>query len=365
MKRIIVTGAGGYVGVPLCQSLLDHNYEVVALDRYFFGLDKMNGISDHPNLVIVKDDIRSCDPGIFRDVDAVLDLAGLSNDATAEIDPELTLSINHRGSERFAREAKKHGVERYVYASSASVYGAGARESLVETDSLAPQTDYAKSKVAIEEVLEELKSESFCPVILRNATIFGLAPRMRFDLAINIMTLRAWKERVIYVMGGGEQWRPFVHVSDVVAAFLLVMDAPSKTVHGQIFNVGSSEQNYQIKQLAHFVQNVVPNVAVHVIPDSPDKRTYNISFSKIEKVLGYKTLFPVQEGIVEIKEALEKGTLDPDDPTCYTLQWYKSLLKWEERIQHLSLHGSVMHSGNGRVIPMIKRAAGFNRADDS
>ena len=347
MKRVIVTGAGGYVGVPLCKSLLDHNYEVVALDRYFFGLDKLRGISEHPNLVIVRDDIRSCDPAIFQDVYAVMDLAGLSNDATAEIDPELTLSINCRGAERFAREAKKNGVQRYVYASSASVYGAGARDSLVETDALTPQTDYARSKVTIEKVLGELESESFCPVILRNATIFGLASRMRFDLAINIMTLRAWKERVIYVMGGGEQWRPFVHVSDVVAAFLLVLESPRKTVRGQIFNVGSSERNFQIKQLAQFVLDVVPNVQVHLIPESPDRRTYNICFSKIEKVLGYKATFPVHDGIVEIKEALENGTLDPDDPTCYTLQWYKSLLSWEQRIQELSLHGSVMHAPAG------------------
>jgi nucleoside-diphosphate-sugar epimerase len=266
----------------------------------------------------------------------------LSNDATAEIDPELTLSINYRGSERFAREAKRNGVQRYVYSSSASVYGAGARESLKETDALAPQTDYARSKVAIEKVLGELKSTSFCPVILRNATIFGLAPRMRFDLAINIMTLRAWKERVIYVMGGGEQWRPFVHVSDVVAAFVLAMEAPREVVHGQIFNVGSPELNYQIKQLAQFVLDVVPNVEVHVIPDDPDKRTYNICFDKIEKVLGYKAHFQVHEGIHEIKEALEKGSLDPDDPTCYTLQWYKSLLKWGQRIQEVSINGAVI-----------------------
>jgi nucleoside-diphosphate-sugar epimerase len=342
MKRIIVTGAGGYVGIPLCQSLLDQNYEVIALDRYFFGLDKLGAISDHPNLTIVRDDIRYCDAEIFRGVHTVLDLAGLSNDATAEIDPELTLSINYRGSERFAREAKRNGVQRYVYSSSASVYGAGARESLKETDALAPQTDYARSKVAIEKVLGELKSTSFCPVILRNATIFGLAPRMRFDLAINIMTLRAWKERVIYVMGGGEQWRPFVHVSDVVAAFVLALEAPREVVHGQIFNVGSSELNYQIKQLAQFVLDVVPNVEVHVIPDDPDKRTYNICFDKIEKVLGYKAHFQVHEGIHEIKEALEKGSLNPDDPTCYTLQWYKSLLKWGQRIQEVSINGAVI-----------------------
>jgi nucleoside-diphosphate-sugar epimerase len=329
----------------------------VALDRYFFGMDKLGAIRDDPHLRVVRDDIRSCDTSIFQGVSAVLDLAGLSNDATAEIDRELTLSINHRGSERFAREAKKHGVGRYLYASSASVYGAGARESLVETDALAPQTDYAKSKVAIEKVLAELDSESFCPVVLRNATIFGLAARMRFDLAVNIMTLRAWKERVIYVMGGGEQWRPFVHVSDVVAAFQLVLGAPDKLVHGQTFNVGSADQNFQIKQLAQFVVDVVPNVVVHLIPDDPDKRTYNISFAKIERVLGYRARVQVRQGITEIMEALEKGTLDPDDPTSYTLQWYKSLLKWEERLQDLSLHGSILYQDGGQVIPMHNRAA--------
>lgn len=342
MKRMIVTGAGGYLGVPLCQSLLKQNYEVIALDRYFFGLDKLGAIADHPNLTIVRDDIRYCDTEIFRGVDGVMDLAGLSNDASAEIDRELTLSINHRGSERFAREARRNGVQRYIYASSASVYGAGSKESLVETDSLAPQTDYARSKVAIEKVLEELKSTTFSPVIMRNATIFGLAPRMRFDLAINIMTLRAWKERVIYVMGGGEQWRPFVHVNDVVTAFVLALESPRDAVHGEIFNVGSSELNYQIRQLAQFVLDVVPNVEVHVIPDDPDKRSYNICFDKIEKVLGYRTNMQVHDGVSEIRDALEKGSLDGDDPTCYTLQWYKSLLKWGQRIQDVSINGAVI-----------------------
>jgi nucleoside-diphosphate-sugar epimerase len=342
MNRVIVAGAGGYLGIPLCQSLLDKEYQVVALDRYFFGLEKLGAIARHPNLTIVKDDIRYCDPKIFEGVHAVVDLAGLSNDATAEIDPELTLSINYRGSERLAREARNRGVERYVYASSASVYGAGASDALTETDPLAPQTNYAKSKVAMELVLEILKSDSFCPVMLRNATIFGLAPRMRFDLAINIMTLRAWKEKVIYVMGGGEQWRPFVHVKDVVAAIMLVLEAPKRTVCGQIFNVGSAELNFQIKQLAQFVQEVMPNVKIHVIPDDPDKRTYNISFEKIERVLGYRATVPVREGILEIKQALERGLLDPDDPTCYTLQWYKSLLTWESRIRDLSVRGSII-----------------------
>ncbi len=342
MKKIIVTGAGGYVGIPTCQSLLAKNYQVIALDRYFFGQDKLASINQHPHLTILKDDIRYCSPDIFKGVHAVIDLAGLSNDASAEINPALTVSINYKGSERFAREAKKSGVERYIYASSASVYGAGSKEALKETDPLAPQTEYAKSKVAIEHVLTEIKDDSFSPTMLRNATIFGLAPRMRFDLAINIMTMRAWKERVVYIMGGGEQWRPFVHVNDVVSALVLILESPKSKVHGEIFNVGSSELNYQIKQLAQFVVDVIPNVKIHTIPDDPDKRTYNVSFDKIQRVLDYKTKVHVHEGIVEIKQALEKGILNPDDPTCYTLQWYKSLLTWDSRIKELSYNGTIV-----------------------
>ncbi len=342
MKKVIVTGAGGYVGIPLCQALLSKDYQVIALDRYFFGTDKLTSISSHPNLTVVREDIRYCDTAIFKDAYAVFDLAGLSNDATAEIDPALTVSINYKGSERFAREAKKGGVQRYIYASSASVYGAGAKGSLRETDPLSPQTEYAKSKVAIETVLHELADDNFSPVMMRNATIFGLAPRMRFDLAINIMTLRAWKERVIYIMGGGEQWRPFVHVNDVVRAFMLMLDSPKELIHDQIFNVGSSELNYQIKQLAQFVIDVIPNVVIHTIPDDPDKRTYNVNFEKIQSVLNYRTTIQIHEGIVEIKQALEKGLLNGDDPTCYTLQWYNSLITWHNRIKELSYNNTIL-----------------------
>jgi nucleoside-diphosphate-sugar epimerase len=342
MKTILVTGAGGYVGIPLCSSLLEKGYKVKALDRFFFGLDKIKDLSDNSNLQVIKDDIRYCDVTIFEGVYAVIDLSGLSNDASAEIDPVLTKKINYEGSERIAREAKKAGVERYLYASSASVYGAGSKQSLVETDELNPQTEYAKSKVAIERVLLELADESFHPTMLRNATIFGLAPRMRFDLAINVMTMRAWKERVIYIMGGGEQWRPFVHVRDVVKAFTLSLEAPVEKIHAQIFNVGSSDLNYQIKQLAQFVVDVIPHVQIHVIPDDPDKRTYNLNFDKIRDVLNFVPSVHVHEGIVEIKQALEKGLIVPDDPTCFTLQWYKSLILWSQRIKELSYNDEII-----------------------
>jgi nucleoside-diphosphate-sugar epimerase len=342
MKKIIVTGAGGYVGIPLCEELLRRGYHVVALDRYFFGMEKMNGSLFHPHLEIKKDDLRYCDVSIFRNAYAVLDLAGLSNDASAEIDVNLTKEINYKGAERFAREAKNHGVSRYVYSSSASVYGAGSKSSLSEGDDLLPQTEYAKSKVAIENVLMELKDETFHPTMLRNATIFGFAPRMRFDLAVNIMTMRAWKDHVVTITGGGEQWRPFVHVRDVVKAFITVLEAPLELVDGEVFNVGSTAQNYQIKQLAEMIKDVIPEVEVKVIQEDADKRTYNLSFDKIEKVLGYRATIPVKEGVEEIKEALENGMVNPDDPTCYTLQWYKSLLSWSKRINDLSYKGTIM-----------------------
>jgi nucleoside-diphosphate-sugar epimerase len=342
MKKIIVTGAGGYVGVLMCEALLNKGYAVKAIDRYFFGKNKLNSIMPNPNLEVITGDIRFVEPSVFEGIYAVIDLAGLSNDASAEIDINLTKKINYEGTERFVRLAKDQGVTRYLYASSASVYGAGEKFSLNETDSLNPQTEYAKSKVAIEDVLLDIADSKFSPTLLRNATIFGLAPRMRFDLAINIMTMRAWQDRVIYIMGGGDQWRPFVHVRDVVDAFVLVLESKKELVDKEIFNVGCSSMNFQIKQLAQFIVDQIPNVEIHSIPDNPDTRTYNLSFDKIKQVLGFTVKYSVEDGVKEIRKALENGQLNPADPTCYTLQWYKSLIEWESRIKELSLNGEII-----------------------
>ena len=341
MKNVLVAGAGGYIGIPLCESLLQEGHNVIAFDRFFFGREILAQLESNSKFKALAGDIRDVDTALLRDVDAVIDLAGLSNDATAEIDVTLTSEINKAGGAHFARAAKDAGVRRYIYSSSASVYGHGSKIALSETDDCKPQTEYARSKIAVEEVLKEIKSPTFEAVILRNATVFGLAPRMRFDLAINIMTLRAWRERVIYIMGGGEQWRPFIHVRDVVRAMMLALEAPAETVAGETFNVGSDTLNYQIKNLSQFVQDIIPNVTIHVIPDNPDVRDYNLSFKKITEVLGYQTTVQVHEGIVEIKQALERGLIRGDDPRFYTLQWYISLMDWEKRIAALSRNGRV------------------------
>jgi nucleoside-diphosphate-sugar epimerase len=342
MKNVLVAGAGGYVGIPVCRELVKRGYHVTALDRYFFGQDKLGDLICNPNVEVVAQDIRRLDPKHLMGISGVIDLAGLSNDLSAEIDPQLTRQVNFEGGASLARAAKAAGVRRYVYSSSASVYGHGLKTHLVESDECRPQTLYAQSKLHVEQHLKELEGNDFEPVIFRNATIFGLAPRMRFDLAINVMTLRAWKERVIYIMGGGAQWRPFVHINDVVNVLIQGLEAEAEVVAGEIFNVGDESMNYQIRQLAQFVLDVIPNVKVHKIPDDPDKRTYNLSFGKIKQRLGFEAQTKVHEGVVEIKQALDRGLISSDDPTAFTLQWYKALIEWDKRIDALRLDGRLL-----------------------
>jgi nucleoside-diphosphate-sugar epimerase len=342
MAKVLVAGAGGYTGIPLSKTLLERGHSLVVLDRCFFGRDRLAAIARDVNATILIEDTRDFDPDVLSAVDVVVDLAGLSNDATAEIDPDLTRSINCEGGIRLARLAKEAGVRRYVYASSASVYGRGVRDGLTESDDCRPQSLYAQSKLRVEALLGELGDARFETVILRNATVFGLAPRMRFDLAVNIMTLRAWKERIVYIMGSGEQWRPFIHVKDFVRALVLGIEEAAELVAGEIFNVGGDDMNYQIGHLAQFVLDVIPHVTIHRIPDDPDRRSYNLSFAKARQRLGFEPSIRVHEGIVEIKQALERGLVSGDDPTCYTLQWYRSLLEWERRIKDLTLRGRLL-----------------------
>lgn len=342
--NVVVVGAGGYLGIPICNALVESGHKVFPADRWFFGFRQISGAA-----YSMRFDIRDSGEELFNLVgddgkrfkfDAVIDLAGLSNDASAEIDPELTRQINEEGGKKLATLAKQAGVTRYVYSSSASVYGSGAHINLNETDQAHPLTAYAMSKVLVENHLRSLAGDGFEPVILRNATVFGLAPRMRFDLAVNIMTLRAYKENVIYVMGQGSQWRPFLHISDVVRAFIQVLEAPADLVSNETFNVGDDRLNCTIRQVAGMVQHEFPQAKIHIIPEDPDARSYNLDFSKIRGRLGFVAGPTIAGGVSEIKTALENGL--KDTPEMYTVQYYKSLICWAKKLEDIQLDGRIL-----------------------
>lgn len=332
--KVLVAGAGGYIGHPLCSALLTQGHEVTALDRYFFGIYPPNGC------IVAFADIRTMNPAFLHGIDCVIDLAGLSNDASADIDPELTTDINLRGAIRLANMAKSAGVKKYIYSSSCSVYGSGEHEGLKETDDCHPLTRYAESKLGVEEHLRKIASHEFDPVILRNATVFGVAPRMRFDLAVNVMTLRAWRDDLIYVMGGGQQHRPFIHVLDVARA--IVMAAEHKGYSNQTFNVGGDDMNHSIEQLASMVKRIFPAAAIHHIPDDADRRSYHVSFQKIRETFPFKCHHNIIEGICGVRQALMDGKTSGDDPTTRTVEWYKSLMDWEVRLNEIRLEGKIL-----------------------
>jgi nucleoside-diphosphate-sugar epimerase len=331
MARILVFGAGGYIGIPLCEALERRGHFVQAADRFFFGKYPKIGTA------MLHADTRtySCGDGLF---DTVIDLAGLSNDASADIDPSLTTDINTAGAIRLATLAERSGIKFYIYASSCSVYGAGRHDNLRESDECRPLTLYAECKVRVEDYLRSLANESFRPIILRNATVYGVAPRMRFDLAVNVMTMRAWREGLIYIMGGGSQMRPFVHVLDVVEAFVLAVES---ICEAGTYNVGSNVQNATIDQIAAMVAREFPGVDIHRIPDDPDRRSYNVNFDKI-KSAGFGTRRDLAGGIREVRGALTSGIVNAADPTCYTLDWYRQLIEWEKRLSRLRLDGRIL-----------------------
>lgn len=342
MKNILVTGSGGYIGSMMVEHLLNQGHRVTGVDRYYFGRDTLGSeIFNNQRFTSMQKDIRELTPDDMKGMDAVIDLAGLSNDPTCDLKPTLTYSINFKGGINVAECAKKAKVPRYIYSSSCSLYGLGASTQLTEQSETNPQSNYARGKGDVEKRLLELADADFCVTLMRNATVYGMSKRMRFDLVINIMTLKAWKDRRIFILGGGKQWRPLVHVRDVVQAFDLVLNAPKEKVAKQIFNVGSNEQNYQVFQIANIIKELIPQVEIMQVPDDPDKRTYNVNFDKIKNILGFHANYTARDGAKEIIEALNYGVLDPDDPRTRTIEHYKFLLRVEDTMAELAKNGRI------------------------
>jgi nucleoside-diphosphate-sugar epimerase len=349
--HVLVAGGAGYIGSVLVPVLVEHGHKVTVLDRLYFGntLAKLAAEVGPQRLRVVRGDIRSFDPKILEGVEAVIDVAGISNDPSCELEPELTRSVNIDGGKRLAKLAYEAGVRRYVYSSSCSVYGHGEGLGLTETSGRHPVSLYARAKAELEDYLLELykgpRTSPFEVVLLRLATVFGLSPRMRFDLAINVMTKNAYVNRRIMVDGGGRQWRPFVHVRDVADAFALGLIADAKMVAGNIFNVGSSTNNVQILNLAFRVRDAVPGTEVVHAPTDPDLRDYNVAFEKIQRELDYSTKRTIDDGIKEVLLAIKEGKVDPDERKYYTLKQYVFLREAEKAMTELGVEGRLLASG--------------------
>jgi nucleoside-diphosphate-sugar epimerase len=337
--KVLVTGGAGYIGSTLVRILLDQGYDVMVLDRLFFGKDPLKGVEDQ--IEIVKDDVRWFDPHILEGVDAVFDLAALSNDPSGELDPSKTLEINYKGRVRVANLAKERGVKRYVLASSCSVYG--FQEALLDENSkINPLTTYAKANYLAERETLPLADKDFTVTALRQATVYGYSYRMRFDLAVNGMVRALYLNGRLKVMRDGTQWRPFVHVKDTSRAFITVLEAEPELVNQQIFNVGSDEQNIQIFTLAKTIAEACGQEFIYEWYGDPDRRSYRVSFKKIKETLDFKPQFTIADGARDVWKALEEGRLDPNDPKTITLKWYKHLLENPELHPEALLNGRIL-----------------------
>jgi nucleoside-diphosphate-sugar epimerase len=338
MTRVLVTGAGGYIGTSLVPTLLDEGYSVRAVDRFFFGRQLL---PEHQRLEVVVEDSRKLVREHFDGVDAVVDLVAISNDPSGELFQEATLQINRDSRVRAAHLAKEAGVRRYILPSSCSIYGFQEDGFVAdETSPTNPLTTYARANELAEHGVIPLADETFCVVVLRQATVYGLSPRMRFDLAINGMTFGAWKTGKLPLMRDGTQWRPMVHVRDTVRAQMFMLEADATKINGQIFNVGSTDNTYQIGPLGEVVANNIPKKVEIQWYGDPDRRSYRVGFDKIE-ALGYRAEKTAEFGVAEICEALEAGSVENTSQTI-TLEWYKELTRWHRIIREVEMYGGIV-----------------------
>ncbi|RLI78910.1 SDR family NAD-dependent epimerase/dehydratase [Archaeoglobales archaeon] len=338
--KVLVTGGAGYIGSVLIPMLLERGYKIKCLDRFFFGKETLYEVMGDPNLELIKDDIRWFDPSILRGVDAVIDLAALSNDPTGELDPFKTMDINYKGRVRVANLAKKYGVEKYILASSCSVYGF-QDEIVNENSPTNPLTTYAKANLMAEKETLPLADDKFCVTVLRQATVYGLSPRMRFDLAINGMVLGFYKHGKIPIMRDGTQWRPFVHIKDTSKAFIMVLELSPDVVNKEVYNVGSNDQNVQIMPLAKLIAESIGIPFNFEWYGSPDKRSYRVDFTKIKKSLGFKPKFTPKDGAREVYDALVEGKVT-DSIKTRTVEWYKYLIEAHKIIKDVEYRGEIL-----------------------
>lgn len=334
VRRVLITGNEGYIGSVMAPTLAGAGYDVVGLDTgYYRGCTL---VPDERPITTIRKDIRDLEPSDLRGVDAVIHLAALSNDPIGNLNESWTTEINDRASVRLAELAREAGVRRFLFSSSCIMYGLADAEFVDETSPLDPQTEYARSKVRAERAIAALAGDGFSPVFLRNGTVYGLSPRMRFDTVFNNLMGSAVTSGRVVVYSDGKPWRPVVHVTDVARAFQAVLEAPEETVHGQAFNTGAESLNHQVITLAEIAARTVPGCKLDVLaqPDA-DQRTYRTDFSKFARTFpDFEFRWRPEQGAQELYRAFTAiglSAADFADPRFTRLKW----------IRHLVDHGRV------------------------
>lgn len=304
--KVLVTGNLGYIGTVLTEMLLEEGYEVVGLDsdlyqRCTYGRDPVK-------VPTILKDIRDVQLEDVQGFDAVLHLAGLSNDPLGDLNPDLTYEINFRASVRLAELAKQAKVERFVFSSSCSNYGAAGNDVLTEQSAFNPVTPYGESKVLVEQHVSQMADDSFSPTFLRNATAYGVSPRLRFDLVLNNLTAWAYTTNKIMLKSDGTPWRPIVHIEDISRAFIATLKAPRSLVHNEAFNVGRTQENYQVRDLVKIVAQTVPDCHTEFATGATaDKRNYRVNCDKILATLkDFQPKWTVSKGARELHGSFQQ-----------------------------------------------------------
>ena len=310
--RVCVTGCDGYLGSLLAPELFRRGHDVLGVDTGFYREGTLYRSGPMAPMTLVKD-LRQVEVGDFRGVDAVVHMAELSNDPVGQLAPNITYEINHAGSVRLAELARQAGVQRFVYMSSCSVYGVADGDYVDETSPVNPQTAYAVCKTRVERDVKPMASDRFSPTFLRNATAYGASPHMRFDIVLNNLAGLAWTTKEIRMTSDGTPWRPLVHGLDICRAIISVLEAPRQAIHNEVFNVGDTQHNYRVKEIAEIVAETFPGCQLSFGPPSLDNRSYRVSFEKIRKHLpGFGCAWDAKRGARQLYDLFKRIDMPPE-----------------------------------------------------